>query len=317
MTVMMTETTTNGFMENSHRDGTDCHVETMVLDRTGVAALLERVDNYSNRNLSQGTVKRYANIMRAGAWFFNGAPIILVEEPDGRTVLVDGQHRLFAVMETNIPQTFLVETFTGDTEFTRHLRETVDQGKKRTLSDIIKMGGVSTDTEMRATVAAVHALMIGEVLIEARESTYNLLSDGEKYATYLANRNLCVWAAEMWQNFKKVNKNITLPYGTLAAAMRCRRLSPTATDIFFGDIVMGQGLYEGDPAYALLHQILIEGRSRKLTNSLRTHIYWYCVSVRAWNAFAQRKGLTVLKPGREVPKILIPRHFVEARDGSA
>lgn len=58
--------------------------------------------NFRKKNPSQ--VKRYASDMSAGFWTFNPQPIILA--PDGG--LTDGQHRLFAVIQSGVGHLFLI-----------------------------------------------------------------------------------------------------------------------------------------------------------------------------------------------------------------
>ena len=66
------------------------------------ATLLEK--NTTNRNISQITVKRYAQAMASGEWMQNGQTITIAE--DG--TILDGQHRLWAVIESGITITFLI-----------------------------------------------------------------------------------------------------------------------------------------------------------------------------------------------------------------
>ncbi len=86
-------------------------------------------DNDHNRNLSQVVVDQYANAMRRGEWRENGASIVL----SGRKLL-DGQHRLQAVIDSNIPQNFVVVRGVAGDAFA-----TVDTGNRRMLADVFSI----------------------------------------------------------------------------------------------------------------------------------------------------------------------------------
>ena len=60
--------------------------------------LLEQ-DNRNFRKVSRGEVAKYTNSMKEGKWRFNGDSIAL----DASGLVKDGQHRLIACMESQIP----------------------------------------------------------------------------------------------------------------------------------------------------------------------------------------------------------------------
>lgn len=84
-----------------------------------------------NRNIGLSTVHNYARQMKEGLWNEeNPQPIILTQ--DG--LLLDGQHRLSAVIEANQPVTFTFTSVPDDSVF-----EYLDQGKRRTAADFINV----------------------------------------------------------------------------------------------------------------------------------------------------------------------------------
>lgn len=88
--------------------------------------------NDANRPISKVYVRSYADTMRRGAWLMNGVPIIF--DTEGR--LLDGQHRLRAVVEAGIPVRFDVVRGAPSAAFT-----TYDTGRHRNLGQIIAMQG--------------------------------------------------------------------------------------------------------------------------------------------------------------------------------
>lgn len=91
-------------------------------------ALLER--NTHNRPISDERVQVYARDMRAGVWQDNNQGIAFGR--DGK--LYDGQHRLWAVVESQATVRMLVVR-----GLPPEARETIDQGRSRTLSDTLQI----------------------------------------------------------------------------------------------------------------------------------------------------------------------------------
>jgi hypothetical protein len=60
--------------------------------------------NTSNRKLREGVVERYASDMAGGRWTKCAAPIVFYEDGE----IADGQHRLFAIIESGKSQKFFV-----------------------------------------------------------------------------------------------------------------------------------------------------------------------------------------------------------------
>lgn len=97
-----------------------------MLDRTAAAG-------FENRSLSKSNVRRYANDIQNGNWKDCTAECIKLTD-DG--IVVDGNHRLHGVIMANMPAPFWVATGVSLEAF-----QYLDQGKPRTLSDIMKISG--------------------------------------------------------------------------------------------------------------------------------------------------------------------------------
>jgi len=82
--------------------------------------------NTSNRKLRDGWVEKYASDMRAGKWTECIVPIVFYENGD----IADGQHRLWAIIESDTPQRFFV--LHG---LTREAGLNIDTGGGRNLVD--------------------------------------------------------------------------------------------------------------------------------------------------------------------------------------
>jgi hypothetical protein len=86
-----------------------------------------------NRKWRRELVDRYKAEMLAGRWQLNGQPIIF----DESNRMIDGQHRMMAVAEANMPIEMMVVSGVRS-----GLEATIDMGKARTLGDVFQMKGV-------------------------------------------------------------------------------------------------------------------------------------------------------------------------------
>lgn len=99
--------------------------------------------NVHNRKLNKGQVAYYARMMSEGKWALNGQAIVFDTEGN----LLDGQHRLQAVIMAQVPiQSFVVRNIVGGA-FT-----TIDQGKARTASDVFSIEGIPNFTLVPAAI---------------------------------------------------------------------------------------------------------------------------------------------------------------------
>lgn len=103
-----------------------------------------------NRPISKPTVSSYADTMKKGGWMQNGMCIIF--DSDGH--LIDGHHRLLAVIEAGIPVRFDVCRGISSDAFT-----TYDCGRHRTIGQLLAMQGTKHYNLVGSIVTANDMLM--------------------------------------------------------------------------------------------------------------------------------------------------------------
>jgi hypothetical protein len=108
------------------------------------AELLEA--NTSNRPLSKPTVHSFAEAMRRGDWMVTHQGIAF----DVNGVLVDGQHRLAAIIEADMPIALTVFTEVDEGTF-----DVLDTGKRRNAADVLAIEGEKSSTMLAAMVRTV------------------------------------------------------------------------------------------------------------------------------------------------------------------
>lgn len=95
-----------------------------------------------NRKLSEKKAQDYAKMMADGDWVLNGEPIIFGKSGN----LIDGQHRLRAVVYANATVQMLVVRGVNDEYF-----DSIDSGKSRSLYDVFSTNGIANS----ATVSSI------------------------------------------------------------------------------------------------------------------------------------------------------------------
>lgn len=172
-----------------------------------------------NRPISKPFVNSYSDTMKKGAWMLNGVPIVF--DLDGH--LLDGHHRLLAVIDANLPVTFNVCRGVEPDAFT-----TFDNGRHREVGQLLAMQGVK------------HYNLIGSI-IRANE---RLIKSGRLYANNGTQdckdgRRLKTTNAEYYDLFRKD------PEGYEAVAEKIVSLQ--------GQVRMLPGSWAGGLYYYLTH----------------------------------------------------------------
>lgn len=251
--------------------------------------------NEGNRKLKRGLVAAYSRDILADQWSFTGDPIRF--NGDGK--LVDGQHRLSAIVEANTPiEAMVIRGLQEDAKFC------IDLGAKRTLGDILHYQGYKHTTSLAASVRWL-IMYEREMLGGAWHSGQRVLSTQECLSWLEKNKRLV--------NSVQVVGNTRFPYtATRSALIAIRHLcgkNAAELDVFMGQLVEGEGLHKGHPAHTLRRYLewayLREGRFRT------ARIVQACV-VKSWNAWIMGEQLASVnyKPGgakaESFPQIILP-----------
>lgn len=102
--------------------------------------------NSGNRPLNSAVVSKYADMMRRGEWKFTGDTIAI----SNTYRLLNGQHRLSAIIKSGIPQKYNIQTGLEDSVF-----DVLDTGKNRTSSDVLSIAGYSYTNTIPSAVKII------------------------------------------------------------------------------------------------------------------------------------------------------------------
>jgi len=111
--------------------------------------------NLKNRPRSNRNFKRLCSQLRAGKWKVNGATISFSRN----WLLLDGQHRLFAIVETGIPALCIIGFGFDPAVFA-----TLDQGAKRTNADNLAIAGFASPRLLAGAIGVYQAAKNGAVV---------------------------------------------------------------------------------------------------------------------------------------------------------
>lgn len=224
--------------------------------------------NESNRSMRRQVVAKYARDMTAGRWHYTGDPIRFAE--DG--TLLDGQHRLSAIVQSGKSQPLLVVR-----GLLREMQSVIDTGARRTAADAVRFQG-----DRNAPVLAAVARMI---LTHGDELTMQL-SNAEITEVVETDANLRWVVSNGVASLTVLRKRMT-PAVLGYAYWRCHQIDAFAAAEFFDRLASLADLPSGSPILALNSRLAVinsakGGRAREYRLEVLASTFI------AWNAW--RKG---------------------------
>jgi hypothetical protein len=194
--------------------------------------------NTNNRTLRPGHAANLAADIKAGRWQVSHQGIALTA--DGQ--LLDGQHRLHAVVMAGIPITIMVARNVDPDTF-----KVMDMNKVRAHFDRIHLVDLDQDNKLICVVITAYMrfakCMAGAVPVDLLETEF------------LTNTGRWLWAAKA---FRVKRRGITLA-SVLAAIVSYHMDSPTKAEQFAEGLLEGVGLTPGSPVLTL-REALLAGR---------------------------------------------------------
>ena len=229
-------------------------------------------NNPVNRPLARGRVSQFAGMMSAGQWALNGETIVI--SATGR--LLDGQHRLAAVVEHGEPVQMLVATGANDSTFS-----TIDIGAKRSSGQIAGMLGIPHASMVTAAAGIFYRLFHRTRSTWAVPAPY-LLEIIERYP-----------ALSLWSSKARACHAVISASALLAACAYLDSIAgrPELADEMVEGLKTGENLWKGNPVLALRNRsIRFHGHSKN------ARMAWAAL-VRTIDAMEAGEQLTVIKGG--------------------
>lgn len=240
----------------------------------------------SNRRLSAMTVTRYAAAMGDEKWSMNGETIKISRA--GK--LLDGQHRLHAVIESGKPVSML--TVRGLMPKTQ---ATVDDGFKRNLAHVLDISGEKHSTTLAFSLSLLDRW--------AKDELHQIRSR----SGHGPRRDECVAALKKHPDLRHyVAHKLTFNFGKTLGSRGlfafcwyiCSKNHPDTADMFYEQLSMGVAMGAEDPVYHLRERLLKSKLSDDPRLRLDTLQKVNLISS-AWNATVQNRTIKLLRLPKE------------------
>ena len=241
-----------------------------------------------NRSLSRMKVEQYAADMQRGHWQAGALdPIRISEDND----LMDGQHRLHALIAAGVTMPFLVLRNVPE-----KARMVLDTGKKRTVSDELALMGVAS-----ASTLAVAAGW------KWRYETFGIKGMWYASGDHALSAPAALETIERFSSLRAALSVTTMikPKTLIGPGLAVWLYSEMATldnsdsEAFWRGVGSGEALLAGDPPYTL-RQLYLSGKANRHTNN-GTAYAKAINSLKAWAAYRSRVQLHTLRMAESEP----------------
>lgn len=251
------------------------------------------------RALSNVQVGLFAKALELGE-FFDGSTIRFAW--DGKKYhLVDGQHRIEAVIKSGIPATFNVVVACEDPRPAYAKQDSI--GRKRTLANAIQAMRQETAEGMSSTQLNAYTAALKVILTDFPDRDEKMVVSGSLYKMfdeYLDARRIIESAPKMHANFK--TRGIYKATVYAVALVTARYAEEKTVRDFWGQVVDDNGLMRDDPRKKL-NQFLSVSALGGGSMRLKARI----AATKCWNAFVAGRQMKMLKfTGRRIKIALTP-----------
>lgn len=243
--------------------------------------------NTHNRNLRQRVVNGYATDMRAGNWVEDGQSIKF----SATGVLLDGQHRLSAIVQSGVTLRMLVVSNLPETT-----QDTMDTGAKRVLGDVLKLRGEAYSITLAAALLRVYQWEQGY--------RKNLKSAGKARPTHRQLLAVLEEHPELRRSVEiadRVRKAGRLSGSTAALChWLFNQIDPDDCAFFFARLGDGAGLMVDDPIYAVRRVLENFASDRGRPDEAVVT----ALVIKSWNAYREGRSVQLLayRPGGSRPE---------------
>jgi hypothetical protein len=235
--------------------------------------------NTSNRRPKNPIVSRYAKDMLNGLWKTNTAEFIKISKTNK---ILDGQHRLMAVVKSGVSTYFDVARGLDDDIF-----DVLDTGTRRNASDVFKISGIKNEHAIPSIISHYNRYKSNNFSngqVDQKLNNTELLNEYHSNEVYWQDvaRHTLSW----YSTFAKILQPSII--GGFYAAFH--DVDPSLAFSFFNELATG--LDVTNRTINLLRNKLMQDKvsPRKMQHSLKCALI-----IKTWNYYIIGKELTILK----------------------
>jgi len=249
--------------------------------------------NAHNRPVSNSTVDRYAQEIKAGNWQLNGESIKFGKNGQ----ILDGQHRLKAIVKANADIECLVVYGVENKTF-----NTIDDHNKRSLADVFAINGENNAKLLAIGTRFIWTYAMGQIttrdLRRIKIATKTLMQ-----GTLDKNPGLRD-STKAYVLLRSRPGGLLIPAGMAIGLHHLFSLVDSKkAEEFFTKLQSGYDLTEGDPIATLRQSLITAKQQAAATIITKSAIFTYAVI--AWNAYLRDERLTklVFRSNSSIPEI--------------
>lgn len=219
----------------------------------------EKSEEVRNRGISESNVSLFAENMTRGTWEVSHQGVALYRHGSNRWVVLDGQHRLWAIVKAAIPVNMMVARYeNGNIEEAIEIMKTFDRGQKRNLGQVLKIAsGVERGSTRASVVRYLLAFLKGGGSADHRFFRIidsEILSGVQRYEADL----------DWFVTLRRGHSFLSAPVGAAFIYAHSIPQFQEAIEKFGRQYSGGEGLYMGDPPLSLHDWIKTQGSDNLL-----------------------------------------------------
>jgi len=254
------------------------------VEKIGTAKAKKYLATMGRNRKKKGRLRqRYIEAMEKGQWKLTGESIKFNTKGE----LIDGQHRLEAVIETGKEIEILVCRNVPDEAFME-----LDTGGTRTPSDLLTVAGYDYTSGVASAIRNLTSIyeieaggLAGSSLGRRRVDPESLLEYAEQHGDELV--------AAVKKTMSREAKVVCGPPSLFAALYFIfAEHNKKGADEFFDSLIDGTNLQRGGPVYEL-RRLLLQFAADK--HNKRPNFYKAAITIKAWNAFQNRREVRALR----------------------
>ncbi len=241
-------------------------------------------NNPDNRKPSMSHVERLTQDMINGLFVFNGESIILDE--DG--ALMDGQHRLMAIVASKTAQKMLVVKGVP-----RSTMRTIDRGEARTVADWLKIRGYSNYTTCGHAAHNLHIFEVGSLHRSGATGKFHPADADSVLARHPGLVDSVTFAISLKEMMGLVYKSV----GTVAFLHYIfSRVDAQKANEFFTKLATGANLDKDSALWHLRNRLIADNQDKrkKMPPTVRMAFI-----LKAWSFFSKGRAIKRLQYSEE------------------
>lgn len=243
------------------------------------------------RPISELNIKRLTVEMEGGT-FVQGTPITFCALPDGKLLLVNGNHTFETIARSGIPQTLsIIVLKVRDMAEVARIYAAFDIHKVRSWANALHAHGLDQEIALAKPVMGA----IGLIMQDFRYGSQNVVANSSREARFTLMRERYRQPAALMeaalQGAGRGIRKLCLRRAVLGIALEIIRFQPSAGFEFWHGLSHDDGLFKGDARKTLLDYL----RDHPVTGPIENFRQTKCCAL-AWNAWFRNQELVLLKP---------------------